>query len=124
MAPKRKYTQSKKQTQYEKAEFNTVRTINFYTEGDKSYQAALTFRDDEPLVGLQKLWFGNKTNEWKHSKKGVFMNVEAWYEFLNRVEEIKATFEPLFDNPPSGKKAARPMAPEVGGSSSTATTSN
>ena len=37
--------------------------------------------------GHSKIRFEAKSNEWKFSQKGVFMNVEAWMQFLKKVEE-------------------------------------
>ena len=121
MAPKRPY--AKRSTQFDKpVEFQTVRSVSFFTDGEKNFQAALTFMDNEPLVGLQRLWFDSRANEWKFTRKSVFMSVPAWKAFIGKVEEINGIFEPLFDQPPppSAKelKASRPAPPEIGPSSS------
>ena len=125
MAPKRKYSNNSykggKGGRYEEkpVEFRTVRSITFFTEEEKAYQAVLTFMDDEPLVGIQKMYFDDKTNMWKHTKKSVFMGRDAWTEFGKKFREIKDTFEPLFDNASTGPKVTRPLPPEVGTSSCT-----
>ena len=126
MAPKRKAAYQKRSNQFDQpVEFHTARSVNFYTEREKTYQAALTFRDEEPLVGIQRLWFDPKSNEWKFSKKGVLMNVEAWKELVKKVDEINETFEPVLDHLPfsAAKKEKRPPAPEVGTTSSSTSTS-
>ena len=130
MAPKRKYQNyqySRKQTQYEHvAEFRTKRSINFFTDGDRAYQAVLTFMNEEPLVGLQKLYYDEKSSAWKPTKKGIFMGQDAWNALGARFAEIRSTFQPLFNEPPTTNRTFRPPPPEVGlqgaSSSSTETT--
>ena len=128
MAPKRKYSNNYykggKAGRYEEkaVEFRTMRSITFFTEEEKAYQAVLTFMDEEPLVGIQKMYFDDKTDTWKYTKKGVFMGRDAWNEFAKKFKEIKDAFEPLFDKPPTGAKVTRPLPPEVGSSSATTST--
>ena len=125
MPAKRKYPTGTGWTPGEQtAQFHNVKSVNFYTDGDKTFQVALTFRDEDPLIGIQKLWFDAKSNEWKYSKKSVFMNVEAWKELVKRVDEFDKMFTPLIEHPPNVvKKNSRPPPPEVGGSSTTCSSS-
>ena len=129
MAPKRKFNQYntyQNQVQYEQAEITPKRSINSYTEGDKAFQAVLTLRDEDPLVGIQKMYYDEKHNVWKHTKKCVFMGQDAWEAFALKFHEIKEAFEAQFNEPPSKVKNIRPPPPEFGtcSSSSSSTTKN
>ena len=131
MPPKRKYPYSPKKPSQSQAGtvgaavFHDVRSITFHSEGDVAFQAALTFRDEEPMVSIKKLYFDPEQSVWKHTSKALFMRINVWEAFVGKVHEINAAFEPDFKNPPGGalKKDPRPPPPELGAASTSVSTS-
>ena len=135
MSLKRKYPFTKKGTPFRQrgdedqqhdpsVEFKTIRTINIYFDSQKAFQAVLTFRNDQPLVGLQRQWYNTNEADWEMAR-GVYMNVEAWQAFIEKFDHIKASFGALLlAGPPNSKKNLRCPPAEVGSPSSASTSTH
>ena len=106
-----------------KVEFRTVRSMNFHTNNEQAYQAILIYKDDEPMIGLQKMWFEQKSGEWKYTSKCLYMPLDAWKDFANQFGQIDETLTSLIEDVPP-KKVQKCSPPEIGAPSSSSSKSD
>ena len=108
--------------QKRKVEFRTVRSITYHSKNDQAYQAILIYKDDEPMIGLQKMFLERKSGEWKYTSKCVYMPVDAWKDFAKMFGNIDDTLTSLIEDAPPAK-VIKSSPPEIGAPSSTSSNS-
>ena len=70
------------------SDFETVSSIEFFSNGRESYRLCVTLVKGTPRLNLSKFWFNNEEEAWLPTRSHFYFNKEAWETLVKRIPKL------------------------------------